>query len=126
MTHNFFEGGGIYTNSAKMGSECTICIRFSKIFSGTPRPPLLREDKNPPPPLAFPLGEKIDTNSAKNGLRMHHLHPFFKKNSRGRPPGPPPDRGVPPPAPSPCGASRRFGYAPPGSGASGSATGQNF
>ena len=49
----------------KMGSECTICIHFSKIFPGeAPRTPTCR-------------------------------------------------RGSPPPAPSPCGASRRFGYAPP-------------
>ena len=46
ITHNFFFWGGggwggvgIYTNSEKMGSECTICIRFSKIFSGRPRAP---------------------------------------------------------------------------------------
>ena len=47
-----------------MGSKCTICIHFSKIFPGeAPRTPTCR-------------------------------------------------RGSPPPAPSPCGASRRFGYAP--------------
>ena len=38
----FFGGGGVDTNSAKMGSECTICICFSKIFSGRPEPPPLR------------------------------------------------------------------------------------
>ena len=34
----------------KMGSECTICIHFSKIFSGRPRPPppLLQEHKKLP------------------------------------------------------------------------------
>ena len=46
-------GEKIDTNSAKMGSQCTICIRFSKISSGRPRPPpLLREDKKIPS-LAF-------------------------------------------------------------------------
>ena len=48
----------------KMGSECTICVHFSKIFPGeAPRTPTC-------------------------------------------------GRGYPPPALSPCGASRRFGYAP--------------
>ena len=112
----FFLGGGIDTNSAKMGSECTICIRFSKIFSRKIRspPPLLREDKK------FPLFGLFSTTTkvkffritymrfesknytqflrknrhelGKNGLRMHHLHLFFKNFlfSRGDPDPPPP------------------------------------
>ena len=37
-----FFGGKINTNSTKIGSECTIYIRFSKTFSGRPRPPTAR------------------------------------------------------------------------------------
>ena len=49
---------------------------------------------------------------------------IFQNFSRGRPPGPPhAGGGIPLPHPLTCGASRRFGYAPPpGSGPSGSAT----
>ena len=109
-----------------MGSECTLCI--SKIFSGRPRtppPPYCERKKNSPLWLYMILyskgenspasriskigelhtifWEKIDTNSTKNGLRMHHSHPFFKKNSRGRSPGPPPEgRGYPLPHPPPA------------------------
>ena len=209
----------------KMGSECTICIHFSKIFSGRPRPPLLQEhkklpslvvydplqlswkfsrntyfedrsfegknytqflgkkstrtrqklaqnapfasifqkfsrwDPDPPPycksiktPLfcciwsstakleIFPqhvcrrselwgqklhtiFGEVINTNSAKNGLRMHHLHPFFKNFPGGGPPDPHLQEGVSPSRTLPL---RRFApipLRPPGSGPSGSATG---
>ena len=39
--------GKINTNSTKIGSECTIYIRFSKLSRGDPDP-LLREDKKPP------------------------------------------------------------------------------
>ena len=34
--------------------------------------------------------ENINTHSAMNGLRMHHLHPFFTKKKCGRTPPPPP------------------------------------
>ena len=52
ITHNFW--GEIDTNSAKMGSKCTIYIRFSKIFSGRPRPLPYCEKIKKFPSLAFP------------------------------------------------------------------------
>ena len=52
------------------------------------------------------FGEVINTNSAKNGLRMHHMHPFFKKFPGGGPPGPPPaGGGLPLPHPPPAARS---------------------
>ena len=47
ITHNF--GRIINGQSAKMGLKCTICIRFSKNFSGRPRPtPCCKRIKNSP------------------------------------------------------------------------------
>ena len=40
--------------------------------------------------------EQINTNSAKNGTRMHHLHPFFKNFPGGGPPDPHLQEGVSP------------------------------
>ena len=116
---------------AKMGSDCTSCFRFSKIFSG-----------------GGGGGGFIWSSKAKVKILPHHVqciskigalkakiaHKFFgKKSTRTRQkmgsecticvhfskvfPGEAPrtptcGRGYPPPALSPCGASRRFGYAP--------------
>ena len=56
------------------------------------------------------------SNQHELGKKWAQNAPFasiFQKFSRGRPPRTPTcRRGSPPPAPSPCGASRRFGYAP--------------
>ena len=130
-TYTQFLGKKSTRTRQKMDSECTICIHFSKIFSGRPRPPppLLQEHKNPLFDCIWPstaklkilpqyvcrrselwgqklhtiFGEVINTNSAKNGLRMHHLHPFFKKFPGGGPPGPPPaGGGLPLPHPPPA------------------------
>ena len=47
------------------------------------------------------FGAKINTKSAKNRLRMHHLYPFFKKISGGGPRIPTCKRGIPFPHPPP-------------------------
>ena len=86
ITHNLID-----TNSAKMGSESTTCIRFSKIFAGRSRPPPPYCEKIPLPSstakakilphrsfedknyIQF-FGIKSTRTLQKNGLRMHHLH----------------------------------------------------
>ena len=97
--------GGSTGNRQKMDSECTICIHFSKKFSGEAPDPTCRrgisttasiqlrickirisersfEDKKIHKNLG--RGGGINTQSAKNGLRKHHLHPFFQKIPGGR------------------------------------------
>ena len=95
-----------------MGWECTICIRFSKIFSRRPLPlPLLREDKKLPSlalydPLQLrwkfshvyrrsELWRKITyflgKNQHKRGKKLAQNAPFasiFHKFSQGVPPNP--------------------------------------
>ena len=131
ITQKFGGGGGSTRNRQKMDSECTICIYFFKKFpGGGPWTPTCRRGISTPASIQLRVkicrknfGGKINTQSAKNGLRMHHFH-HFSKNFPGEAPRTPTcGRGFPPPTPSPCGALRRFGYAPPpGSGPSGSAT----
>ena len=71
------------------------------------------------------LGEKSTRTRQKMGSEHTIGIHFFKNFPGGGPRTPTCGRRFPPPAPSPCGASRRFGYAP-GSGPSGSATGSGF
>ena len=65
--------------------------------------------------------EKINTNLAKNGLRMHHLHPFFIIFPGGHPRTSTWRRGSPLPHPPPA-ALRADLVTPHGTGPSGSAT----
>ena len=114
--------------------------KFSRGTPTPPPPLLLRKDKKFPA-LAFPqqlrwkfshityiedsrleiwkqklhtiFGEKIDTNLAKKMGSECTICIHFSKKFPGEGPGPPPaGRVIPLPHPTPCGASRRFGYAP--------------
>ena len=143
-------GGKIDKNSAKIGSECTLCIHFCKNYLGeTPSPPYCEKVKKSPSLALYDLlqlrwkfsrityiedrsfesnnytrffGRKINTNSAKNGLRMHHLHPFFTKFPGGGPPDPHLREGGFPSRTLPPAALCADLVTPPDSGPSGSAT----
>ena len=123
-------------NRQKMDSECTICINFSKNFPGEPPPrtPTCRRGistsayiqlrvKNHP---ASRISERsfedknytqiLGKNQHAIGKKLSQNAPFasiFLKKFPGEAPRTPTcGRGIPLPSPSPCGASRRFGYAP--------------
>ena len=128
---------GINTQSAKNGLGMNHLHPFFLKFSrGRPLDPHLQEGdihsriytakgKNLPHHLHVYRSGALETkitqkfwgeNQHAIGKKWTQNAPFasiFLKISRGRPPGPPPaGGGFPPPTPSPCGASRRFGYAP--------------
>ena len=141
--------GGDQQAIGKIGLRMHHLHPFFKNFLGeTPTPPpLLQEDKNFPSGFiwsstaevkirhrcVYRISElwrqKLHTifwgkNKHELGKKWAQNAPFasiFLKFSGGGPPDPHRQEGVSPPAPSSCGASRRFGYAP-GSGPSGSAT----
>ena len=56
--NEFLQKKEMNTQLAKMVSECTICIRFSKIFSGSP-----------PPPHTHTV-----THTKREGYSLTHLH----------------------------------------------------
>ena len=119
-----------------MDSECIICIHFSKKnFRGRPPDRTCRRGISTPASIQprvknFPhhvyrsgaLKTKITQkvlgkNQHAIGKKWTQNAPFasifLKKFPGGGPRTPICERGIPPPAPSPYGASRRFGYAPP-------------
>ena len=129
-----------------MGSECTICVHFSKIFPGETLDGLLQEGddllsriytakgKNFPASRISEIGAlktKITQNfEGKNqqaiGKQLTQNAPFasifLKKKFPGEAPGPPPaGGGYPLPHPLPVAIRADF-VTPPGSGPSGSAT----
>ena len=68
IQHNF--GENINKQSAKKGSECTICIIFSKILSGRPRPltPYCKRIKK------NPLLDFILFSTANLKILPHHVY----------------------------------------------------
>ena len=136
ITQTFFLGGG---DQHAIGKIWTQNVPFASIFlklsRRRPPDPHLQEGdihsriytakgKNSPASRTFRSGALKTKITQKNGGKNQHaigkkmdsecticIH--FSKNFPGEAPRTPTcGRGVPPPALSPCGASRRFGYAP--------------
>ena len=72
------------TNRLWMDSECIICMCFSKKKKRRGPPPPMRIGNTSPVSRISELWRqnymwrKNQQAIGKNGLRMHHLHPFFK------------------------------------------------